>query len=149
MAAWEFPRLNPEQKLLLTDDVAGLVVDFGFLLVERAIDWHRQHAESRRPAIGKIREYCESHKPARKRSDADVEHEAFLRDIQIHPERYTPVSLILSATVEVTKQRQREGFDEAEAKRRIESIVEKGRMQWLAELKKQPKSDRKTVAAGA
>jgi hypothetical protein len=104
---WPTPAVPAEAKADWDDDIAVLFVDYGYAVLDQSIKWHRQNSD-RRPTIAGIREQCKSIRETagRRMSSSDLEHNAYLADVQRHVsnpdnDEFTPYALIVRDALEL------------------------------------------------
>lgn len=79
-SVWKFPIVNDEERLMLCDDLAGVVLKFGITSASLAMNHHRDYAKKNRPTTGELVDICISFQRQKPRdADAIDEHYA-LRD---------------------------------------------------------------------
>lgn len=151
--AWQRPKLNPEERLIYTDSLAGLLVQFGYDVLDGAVEFQRERATNFRPTIRDIRDYCEAHKPPTREPQALLDAANHDRDVRRNPERYVPVEWCAEVGVRLgTMAKMRKGAGKPMSKREYDELkatmTAEMNQRWLDTLKTDPPADRKTVAAG-
>jgi hypothetical protein len=98
---WPTPAIPPEGKLDWDDDLAVVLIDYGYSILDDAVRWHRQNTE-KRPSIPAIRLQCtiiSEKEDRRKLSDSEREMIEYRRRIRTHPEEFVKVSDVIREVV--------------------------------------------------
>ena len=102
---WASPATTAEGKLDWDDDLAFLLVEFGYPVLDEAIRWHRMNTD-RRPSIPAIKARCAEirEKQGRKLSDSERafrDHEIAVREHISNPndDEFLPLELIMRDTL--------------------------------------------------
>jgi hypothetical protein len=80
--AWKFPIVTVDEKLMLTDDLAGVIVRFGIERASVAMNHHRDYALKNRPTIGDLVSICASEQRSTQqpRDAKEIDQHYALRD---------------------------------------------------------------------
>jgi hypothetical protein len=93
---WKYPRFNKgheiEERLMLADDVAQLVIWYGVELVDRAVEYRRQHATRERPMMGELDDWIKARRGPTPLNAAQKKIFDHHDDLKRHPDRYLSVN---------------------------------------------------------
>jgi hypothetical protein len=131
---WKYPRFNKgheiEERLMLADDVAQLVIWYGVELVDRAVEYQRQHAGRERPMMGELDGWIKARRGPAPPNEAQREIEEHYREAHRNPSRHLPVNACIAIGTQLGTERKHRRttpnpMTDAEYEQRKKELIEK------------------------